>query len=290
MSVAPPARGPRCWYDPPVAEFTLLTLNAFGLPMFLASRRWPRLVRELHHHPVSVLCLQEVQQNYYLKQLLRDLKGYEHFAYHPHRLAPRGGLFTASRLPVERSQFLAYEHRGRWLSAAAGDRLLGKGWLSTQQRHGGLDVVVLNTHLNANYSGDWSPANGFARVLLGQVRQLAAHVRALPADALVVVCGDFNFPRASFLYRELFHYTGLVDPLADDPRPTYRPFSVIPARYALPIDFVLVRVPARLAVAVHADIRPFEDSSALHVRRRFLSDHCALTLRLSWADPIGHLG
>ena len=260
----------------------MLTLNAFGLPMFLASRRWPRLVRELHRHPVSVLCLQEIQQNHYLRQLLSDLKGYEHFAYHPHRLAPRGGLFTASRLPIERNDFAPYRHRGRWLSAAAGDRFLGKGFLSTHLQLGGVPIAVLNTHLNANYSGDWSPANGFARVLHEQVRQLAEWVMAQPREAMLIICGDFNFPRPSFLYQALMHDTGLIDPLADDPRPTYRPFGGIPKKWALPIDFVLVRPPSHVPINMKADIVPFEDSAAVHAHRRFLSDHCALTLHLTW--------
>lgn len=265
-------------------DFTLLTLNAFGLPMFLASRRWPRLVRELHKHPVSVLCLQEIQQNHYLRQLLSGLTGYEHFAYHPNRLAPRGGLFTASRLPIERHDFSPYEETGRWLSAAAGDRFLGKGFLVTHLQVGNLPIAILNTHLNANYSGDWSPANGFARVLQDQVKQLAAWVQVQPREALIVICGDFNFPRPSFLYQALMHDTGLVDPLADDPRPTYRPFGGIPAKWALPIDFVLVRPPSHIAVDMKADILPIEDSAALHPRRRFLSDHCALTLHLTWTS------
>lgn len=263
----------------------MLTLNAFGLPFFLARPRWPRLVRELHRHPKSVLCLQEIQQNHYLRLLLRGLTGYRHFAYHPQRLAPKGGLFTASQLPLERSHFSAYHHRGRWLSAAAGDRYLGKGWLATHFQWGGVSLSVLNTHLNANYSGDWSPANGFARILRGQVQQLTQWVRGQPREALLIVCGDFNFPRESFLYEELVRDSGLTDPLADDPRPTYRPFSVIPARYALPIDFVFVRPPADVRLKVHADILTFEDSTAQHARRRFLSDHCALTLNLEWRDP-----
>ena len=72
--------------------------------------------------------------------------------------------------------------------------------------------------------------------------------------------------------------------MADDPRPTYRPFGGIPAKWALPIDFVLVRPPSHIAVDMKADILPIEDSAALHPRRRFLSDHCALTLHLTWTS------
>ncbi len=265
-------------------HLSLLALNTFGLPFFLARPRLPRLIRELRRYPHSVLCLQEVQQNHYLRLLLRGLTGYMHFAYQPGRFAPKGGLLTAAQWPLERSRFAPYRQRGHWLSPAVGDRLLDKGLLTVHLHFHGLPVTVLNTHLNANYSGDWSPTNPFARVLREQVRQLAHWVRAQPQDNLVIVCGDFNFPRDSFLYAELLAESGLTDPLADDPRPTYRPFGPIPAKYALPIDFVLYRAPAGLAHSPSADIFPMEDSAQPGARRRFLSDHCALTLTLSWPD------
>lgn len=267
-------------------HFSLLTLNSFGLPFYLARSRLPRLIRELRRNPQSILCLQEVQQNHYLHLLLRGLTGYSHFAYHAGRLAPRGGLLTASQHPLERNHFTAYQQRGRWLSAAVGDRMLDKGLLVTHLRVHGVPVTVVNTHLNANYSGDWSPANAFARILREQVRQLAHWVNTQPADSLVIACGDFNFPRHSFLYDELLASSGLTDPLADDPRPTYRPFGMIPSKYALPIDFVLYRAPAGLPFSLAADIFPLEDSAHTAPRRRFLSDHNALTLHLAWPEGV----
>jgi endonuclease/exonuclease/phosphatase family metal-dependent hydrolase len=265
-----------------MVQFSLLTLNAFGLPFYLARRRLPLLIRELQHHPRTVLCVQEVQQNHYLQLFLSGLTGYSHFAFHPSRLAPKGGLLTASQLPLAHSQFLVYRQRGRWLSSAIGDRYLDKGLLAVHLTVGGVAVSVLNTHLNANYSGDWSPANAVARILREQVRQLAHWVHDQPPEALVIVCGDFNFPRDSFLYSELMAESGLTDPLAADPRPTYRPFGPIPAKYALPIDFVLYRAPAGLNLIAAADIFPVEDRAQADARQRFLSDHNALTLNLTW--------
>lgn len=263
-------------------EFSLLTLNGFGLPFFLAHGRWPRLVRELERHPRTVLCLQEVQQNHYLNILLRGLTRYPHHAFRRRQLAPHGGLFTASQLPLRKHDFVPYLERGRWWSAAAGDRYLGKGMLAVHLLAADLPITVLNTHLNANYSGDWRPTNGYARVLARQVDQLCAWVRQQPASSLVVVCGDFNFPRRSHLYRDLVADAGLTDLLADDPRPTYRPFGPIPARFALPIDFVLYRPPAGVPVRARADLLDIEDSRAHHPRGRFLTDHRALTLHVQW--------
>jgi endonuclease/exonuclease/phosphatase family metal-dependent hydrolase len=264
-------------------QFSLLTLNTFGLP-WLAAQRLPRLVRELRRHSSAVICLQEIHQNAYLPVLKRELSGYPHFIFQPNRLAPKGGLLTASRVALEDNSFFPYQHRGRWMSTAFGDRFLHKGLLSTTLRMGGHSVVVANTHLNANYFADWSPTNRAALIQHGQVRQLADWVCAQPDDVLVVVCGDFNFPRGSYLYEELLVSSGLTDPLAHDPRPTYRPFPLVPSKWALPIDFVFLRVPPSLNVTVRADIRTIEDSGAPSGWRRFLTDHCALTLDLTWKD------
>jgi endonuclease/exonuclease/phosphatase family metal-dependent hydrolase len=268
-------------------QFSLLTLNAFGLPFYIARQRLPRLVRELHQHPASVICLQEVQQNAYLSLFTRGLRRHAHHAYHPNRFAPMGGLLTASQLPLERSSFSMFQNHGHWLSLACGDRFLRKGLLAAHLQSGGQPIVVLNTHLNANYSGDWRPANYFARILREQVAQLAAWVRAQPEDAIVIVGGDFNFPRASFLYDELLAASALTDPLANDPRPTYRPFAVVPSTWALPIDFIFVRVPPGLNASVEADIVIVEDAEAPRRWQRFLTDHCALTITLTWGDDTG---
>ncbi len=267
-----------------MAQFSLLTLNSFGLPFFVAWRRLPRLVRELHRHSTSLICLQEIQQNAYLPLVMRGLRGYPHFAFHPNRFAPRGGLLTASRLALEHAGFASYRNQGPWLSATFGDRFLDKGLLFAHLRVGRRPLIVVNTHLNVNYSGNWSRTNYFARIAHEQIQQLAEWVRAQPPEVLMIVCGDFNFPRASFLYEELLAASGLTDPLMDDPRPTYRPFSIAPARWALPIDFILIRVPPGLGVSVTADILAIEDTRTPRVRQRFLTDHCALTLELVWND------
>ncbi len=65
-----------------------------------------------------------------------------------------------------------------------------------------LPIVVLNTHLSANYSVNWDTGNHYARIEHSQLQQLAGIVRAQPPEALVVAAGDFNIPRGSWLYND----------------------------------------------------------------------------------------
>lgn len=251
--------------------------------MFLGLGRLMRLMRQMNLLDASVLCFQEIQQNAYVPFMKRGLPNYPNHAFEPSAFAPKGGLFTAARFPFATSEFVPYENRGKFLSAGFADYMLGKGVMRTDLRVADLQVVVFNTHLHANYAGNWNPEDAMSRIQRDQVLHLAAMVNEQPSDALVIACGDFNFPRGSFLYDELLSASAMDDPLADDPRPTYRPFPLINKdKWAIPIDFVLVRTPSAHTIEITADIVEVQDESHSLTLRRFLTDHNALTLRVTW--------
>ncbi len=263
-------------------QFSLLTLNTFGLPFFLAWFRLEHLAHKLAAYNTTVLALQEIQQNAYIPLLRGRLPQYAHVASAPNRFAPTGGLVTLSQAPLACSQFAAFENRGRWLSAGFADWAFHKGVLRSEIESEAQPIVVLNTHLQANYAGDWRLENGMARIQRDQARELAAMIRAEPADALVIACGDFNFPRRAFLYEEFIRQSGASDPLAEDPRPTYRPLPLVSSKWAIQLDYVFVRGQGGNA-QVRADILPLENHDARWPHQRFLTDHNAIILRVLWA-------
>jgi endonuclease/exonuclease/phosphatase family metal-dependent hydrolase len=261
-------------------DFTLLSLNAFGVPFFLSLGRLGRLARALNHLEPQVICLQEVQQHAYIPLLQRSLSGHPHQAFflNPRGYAPKGGLLTASSLPVGRAGFSPFPQRGHPWSIGFSDWALYKGVLMAELEWQGQQIIILNTHLHANYSGDWRPENGFARLQYAQIQFLATLVQVQPPEALVILCGDFNFPRTCWLYTELVRQGDLVDPLADDPRPSYRPFPLVSSRWSLRLDFVLYRLPQGQDLDIKADILPLDHAPARSRFHQFLTDHCALTL------------
>lgn len=265
-----------------MATFSLLTLNCFGVPTLLVRRRLLTLARELNRSDMTVVCLQEVQAHLYRRMLIEACVEYPTNAFWPFVHAPKGGLLTLGRLPFHDTHFTLYEERGIWYTLGLADWLLHKGILRIATRVQTVPVIVLNTHLNANYDGDWHPKNRFARGEQRQLQQLAALVAAQPAEALVVVAGDFNIPRGSWLYDEFLEASGLVDPLAGDPRPTYRLLPGMPRRFALPIDFVLFRTPRLAHLRVHADIVFHEKLPLVDGSMNYLSDHCGVELRFTW--------
>jgi len=265
-----------------MSEFSLLSLNTFGLPFYLGWGRLKRLTRVLDRLSVTAICLQEVQQNAYAPLVRRGLTTYPHHIFERHRYAPKGGLAVFSRLSLARHRFEVYQDRGAWYSLSFADWALYKGILSVHLEVDGQLVVVLNTHMNANYSGIWHRGNPMAQIQIHQVEQLIQAIHSTPEDALLVVCGDLNFPRGSFLYDALISGDRLVDPMAEDPRSTYRPFPLVPSKWNIPLDYVLYRQPVHKDVQVHADLIEVVDSEKSHPVQRFLTDHNALSLKISW--------
>jgi len=266
-----------------MTTFSLVTLNCFGVPVPSTASRLLALARELVRRGDSVVCLQEVQAHSYRELLVRACApAYPSQAHAPHVHAPRGGLLTLAQQPITAQSFTLYTARGLWYTPALTDWVLYKGVLATRLLYDGVPVVVLNTHLTANYSGDWRPNNRYARNEWLQLRQLAAVVREQPPDTLVLVVGDFNIPRGSWLYDGLLAESGLCDPLAGDRRPTIRLPRGVPGRYAHPIDFALLRAPALPGLRVESDLCFCQKIARADGQQIFPSDHCGVELRVSW--------
>jgi endonuclease/exonuclease/phosphatase family metal-dependent hydrolase len=268
-----------------MGDFSLLSLNTFGIPFYLGWGRLSRLTRLLDSLPVAAICLQEVQQNSYAPLLQRGLTSYPHTIYERHHYAPKGGLAVFSRLPLVQHQFEVYQERGTWLSIGFADWALYKGILSVNLEVDGLPITVMNTHMNANYSGIWHRANPMTQIQERQVQQLNRAIQLLPERALVIVCGDLNFPKTSFLYEELVSPNNLIDPLSGDERSTYRPFPLVPSKWNTSLDYMLVRQPAQMNIEVKADVVEIEDSAKKIAVQRFLTDHNALMLKITWDSP-----
>lgn len=266
-------------------NFSLLTLNCFGTPTGTTRLRLRALAGELNRRDLTVVALQEVQAQRYRQLLINACSSYPAQAFEPFVHAPKGGLLTLARLPIEQAQFTLYRDREIAHPPSIMDWMLHKGVLATRLTAAGTPIVVLNTHLNANYSGDWRAENRYARGELAQLRELAEIVATQPPEALVIAAGDFNIPRGSWLYDEFLAASGMFDPLAGDTRPTYRTMPGVPARYALPIDFALVRAPKLPGLQVRGDLCFGERAPLAGRRAGYLSDHLGVELRLAWDDP-----
>ena len=263
--------------------FSLLTFNCYGVPTPGTSGRLKLLAHTLNHLDMSAVCLQEVQSNHNRRLLERECGSYPDRAYKPFVHAPKGGLLTLSRCPIIYYEFILYDERGLWYTPALADWILHKGILITHIAWDHMPVVLINTHLTANYMGDWSRTNPFAKHEYNQLHQLAECVQIQPADALVLVCGDFNIPRGSWMYEAFLEESGLTDPLAGNLQPTLRPRAILPSRYIMPIDYALLRAPQTHGVQTESRFQ-FEDVIPHKKKQVELSDHYAVELLVNVTD------
>jgi endonuclease/exonuclease/phosphatase (EEP) superfamily protein YafD len=262
-------------------SFSLLTLNSFGLWLPNTGRRLLALATELEQSPYQVVCLQEIQLHKYQRLLVRDCASYPYSFHEPYLHCPKGGLLTLSRLPFTSTSFEPYTERGSWYTPMLLDRLFFKGISITSLLWKDIPLVIINTHLLANFAGDWERRGMYARVEERQLRQLAETVRAQPDDSIVIVVGDFNVPRGSRLYRDFLIHSGLTDLLAGDTRPTLRmPFQGT-SRFSLSIDYILVRIPDKHSLEMVCDLCFSEKYTMGNRQRGYLSDHCGIEVRIT---------
>src|SRR5260221_12876384 len=208
-------------------KFSLLTINCFGVPAPQTRPRLLALADVLNRSALDVVCFQEVQSHIYRRLLMHALTSDRYCSYERFSHAQKGGLLTVSRAPIQDSGFTLYTARGLWYTPAVADWVLHKGVLCTRIMVGSVPVIVLNTRLNANYHADWQKHSHYTHHEQSQLRQLAGIVNSQPPEAIVIVTGDFNIPRGSWLYEEFLQASGLIDPLTRDERPTYRAWKVM---------------------------------------------------------------
>lgn len=269
-------------YTKSMPSISLITFNCFGTPTPRTQRRLLTLADALNAGTADIVCLQEVQAHGYRRLLVRACRTFPFAAAERFIHAPKGGLLTLARLPIARFDYTLYRNRGNRHIPALADWILHKGVLRCEMEAHGQKIIILNTHLSANYRGDWQNENRYVREERGQLQQLAEIVTAQDQQAIVLVAGDFNVPRGSALFQDFLRASGLIDPLAGDTRPTYRRMPVIPARFTVPIDFALVRAPHLPGLHLACDFR-FEDQMLLAGgSQTYLSDHVGLELTVTW--------
>jgi len=261
-------------------SFSLLTLNCFGGYLPYTSRRLLALAQELEHRPNQVVCLQEIQLHRYQRLLVKACASYSYSLYEPYFHCPKGGLLTLSRLPFTGKSFEPYTERGLWYTPMLMDKLLYKGMLIKKLAWGDVPMTIINTHIMANYVGDWERHGLYARVEEKQLQQLAKTVRHQPADSIIIVVGDFNIPRGSKLYYDFLANSGLTDPLAGDKRPTLRTPPGVPSRYSLPIDYAFVRIPSTYSLKIDCELCFSNKYQISRWRHDYLSDHNGIEIRI----------
>lgn len=239
------------------------TLNVWALPLGLAPRRAERIRAigaRLARHEADVWALQEVWTGAAREALARDARAAGYTVVHG-----GGGLLLASRLPVEESAFRPFALAGIATHVHRGDYQGGKGFLTARLRTPEGPLVVVDTHLHAQYAPDG--ADPFFAHRVGQVVELAAAVA--PVAAPLVLAGDFNAREDRPEYAILRGLTGVRDAAAELDR--REPTSSSGTR----IDYVFTRGPQPRAARVFLEQGTYSDHAGLLVELERAPGHAA---------------
>lgn len=262
-----------------MTRLTIASLNTRGGPIrgSQLADRYTAIATTFEASDVDVVSFQEVHTYYHLRHLTRRMPSFAHVSYRPSLAGPAGGLVTLSRRPPAGSEYRRFPippttataglpHRTRLLAPL-------KGALLTHLPNP--RITIVNTHLLANYDGDWSPSNRHFPLHQNQLAALARTVEAVPTPALI--CGDFNIARDTSLYRDFLATTHLVDAYGDTCPPTFHAEYLRPGKSPHCIDFALIK---GSSVTVESADLMFADKHCLRSGPTHISDHLGLHIKL----------
>src|SRR5688500_16874586 len=135
-----------------MAKLSLLTFNTFAILNWDTPFRVSALAIELSKLKAEIVCLQEIHQHLFRRTLTAATPYHVDAIHAPRRGRARGGLLTRSSLPVVTHYYVPFKEQGRWYHLELMDRLLDKGLLTTHYEFAGLPLIVVNTHIIANYA------------------------------------------------------------------------------------------------------------------------------------------
>jgi endonuclease/exonuclease/phosphatase family metal-dependent hydrolase len=252
----------------------VLTINCLWRGQ--ARKRLDAIGRLLDESANDIVCLQEVTRRGSIGRLQGLLRSYGPAAFHPFRIAVMGGLVTFARHPIERSSYEVFRDRGLRWNISWADKLLRKGFLTSWLNLATVPVVVINTHLLANYDEDWTPGNRYVRHQLSELEQLAEAIELLDRNALLLVVGDLNVPESTPMLEEFMSRCGLRDAFssAGHAPPTIRQSAA--GKPPAAIDHILYRHPSGRELSVTARVSFVEPVQLLNGRTVHASDHLAV--------------
>lgn len=247
-----------------------------------ARERLDAIGRLLDEGANDVVCLQEVTRRGSIGQLQHLLGSYSPAAFQPFGFAVMGGLVTFARHPIARRTYEVFRERGLRWDISWADRLLRKGFLTSWLHIDALPVVVVNTHLLANYDEDWTPGNRYVRQQSSELEQLGEAIERLDKEALLLVAGDLNVPATTPMLEQFMARCGLRDTFASSHSPappTIRQSTT--GRPPVAIDHILYRHPNGHPVSVTARLRFVEAVQLSDGRRVHASDHFAVEAEIA---------
>lgn len=217
-------------------KLSIASFNTFGVSLnfYNLTLRYKAIADYFDTSNVDVIHFQEVFTYFHLSLLQNSLKNYPYCQYKKSYMGPRGGLVIFSRHVLTDTRFINFSKKFIPLQSKL-ELLTQKGILISRLR--GFDISLINTHLTVVINHDWSNTSRYYQELASEINELHKVIKNNTKDAMII-SGDFNIVRGSFLYKKLINLEQLFDPFKKDNRPTrHKAFST---RKPNCIDYVFI--------------------------------------------------
>jgi endonuclease/exonuclease/phosphatase family metal-dependent hydrolase len=262
------------------------TLNIWSLPGPLARHKPERMSAigaALQGLDLDVMAFQEVWTEPSREALIAAVKraGLTHVWHNP-ALSGGSGLLVASQLPIREVHFEAFAAQGFAERIQHMDFYSGKGFTRIGVETPDGPLVLVDTHLHANYSHHGEP-DEYVGVRAAQFIQIATGLSSVTDP--VIALGDFNLRDDEDAYAMLRGLSGLRDLAAElDHRQAtslkqnpYHPPDYIDER----IDYVFCRDGASVGLQPKSIKRCFDEILDFGGEAGTYSDHAGLVAELS---------
>lgn len=271
-------------------NLSIITFNTFGVPFdgnkifksFLRTsirKRFKVIGKLLNNSDADIIALQEIYTFTHLNILKKELSNYSYCYYKKFLIAPRGGVVTFSKFPMEEVEYSDFKHKGNWYNKSFVGKMSGRGLLITKIK--GHPIYIGNTHLTQNSDEEFKESNKFYNMLESQLKDITDVVNLLSMNNQVILTGDFNLPKNIHLYNNFLSSTKLIDTFGGILEPTKHKEFLFAKDYLECIDYIFVTKSAGVSCAnsSHLFTEKAEISKGL---LSYLSDHIALKVDISF--------
>lgn len=209
-------------------KLTVISFNCMGLFSFDTLRgflqstnilqRINKIGELLEKEQADVILLQEVHTYLVLNLLKTKLRSYPYLAYKQYVYGPRGGLVIFSKHPFEHLEYTNYKRKGSLLNKSVVAHIIQNGILTIKIKK--QPIYFLNTYITPNMDYNFTKNNRFARYIEYQLRQLAYVIKQFSSQGDVIIGGDFNTDKKSYLYKTFTELSKTTDIFEKDTMPT----------------------------------------------------------------------
>lgn len=265
-------------------KLSIVNFNTLGVAVapwtvkksFNLRQRFLRISKEIDASSADVVALQEVISYVHVRFIRKHVKKTYPFIYFKRgSFGPVGGLIFLSKLPFDSVSFIPFRKKGSFFNMSVVTKLFRAGMLVCTVKDE--PISLINAHLSPNIDSNWHPDNRFVPFVSSQLEQLALEIDQLhKAGNAIILAGDLNTAKDSFLYKMFVERAELNDVFENDLHPTMH--AELSRRGLQPrrLDYIFTRNAKKAATSIKADYLFTEKVTFSSGKTDFLSDHIGL--------------